>query len=186
VDPKPSYIVRLNRADLLVEGGAELEDSWLAPLIQGARNPKLLEGGEARVSAAAGIEMLDVPVALDRSKGDLHAAGNPHFLMDPFNARKAAQSISEAMARLDPASAGFYQGNFQRFANCWTGNSKAGSNGWSLIAADAWSLITTTGLTSAGALVCASTCFSSPNLAFPPTPPASATWSPKWGAIRSG
>lgn len=116
VDPKPSYIVRLNRADLLVEGGAELEDSWLTPLIQGARNPKLLEGGEARVPAAAGIEMLDVPVALDRSKGDLHAAGNPHFLMDPFNARKAAQSISEAIARLDPASAGFYQGNFKRFA----------------------------------------------------------------------
>jgi ABC-type Zn uptake system ZnuABC Zn-binding protein ZnuA len=116
VDPKPSYIVRLNRADMLVAGGAELEDSWLAPLLQGARNAKLLEGGEGRVQAAAGIEMLDVPTSLDRSKGDLHAAGNPHFLMDPFKARTAAQSIASAMARVDPGSADFYQANFARFA----------------------------------------------------------------------
>jgi zinc/manganese transport system substrate-binding protein len=115
VDPKPSYIVRLNRADLLVEGGAELEDSWLLPLLQGARNPKLLAGGEGRVRAAAGIELLDVPETLDRSKGDIHTAGNPHFLMDPFKARIAAQSISEAMARLDPGSADDYRANSSRF-----------------------------------------------------------------------
>jgi zinc/manganese transport system substrate-binding protein len=115
VDPKPSYIVRLNRAELLVEGGAELEESWLAPLLQGARNPKLLVGGEGRVRAAAGIELLDVPTTLDRSKGDIHAAGNPHFLMDPFNARRAAQTISETMARLDPGSAGYYATNLTRF-----------------------------------------------------------------------
>jgi ABC-type Zn uptake system ZnuABC Zn-binding protein ZnuA len=115
VDPKPSYIVRLNRADLLVEGGAELESSWLTPLLQGARNAKILSGGAGRVQAAAGIELLDVPAVLDRSQGDLHGAGNPHFLMDPFKARAAAQTISEAMARIDPGTAGFYRTNFIRF-----------------------------------------------------------------------
>jgi ABC-type Zn uptake system ZnuABC Zn-binding protein ZnuA len=117
VDPKPSYMVRLNRADLLVESGAELEESWLRPLLQGARNAALLAGGEGRVQAAAGIELIDVPDALDRSKGDLHAAGNPHFLMDPFKARMVAQSISEAMARRDPGSADYYRANFVRFGN---------------------------------------------------------------------
>ena len=116
VDPKPSYIVRLNRAELLVEGGAGLEDSWLSPLIQGARNSRLVKGGEGRVQAAAGIELLDVPTALDRSQGDLHAAGNPHFLMDPFRARMAARTISEALARLDPGAADSYRTNFNRFA----------------------------------------------------------------------
>ena len=116
VDPKPSYIVRLNRADLLVEGGAELEAGWLSPLLQGARNARLHVGGQGRVQAAAGIERLGVPETLDRSKGDIHASGNPHFLMDPFNARMATQTLSEAMARADPDSAEYYRANFTRFS----------------------------------------------------------------------
>jgi zinc/manganese transport system substrate-binding protein len=116
VDPKPSYIVRLNRADMLVEGGAELEAGWLTPLLQGARNGKILANGQGRVPAAAGLELLDVPVALDRSAGDLHAAGNPHFLMDPFMARTAAGTICEAMARVDAGAADYYRANFSRFS----------------------------------------------------------------------
>jgi zinc/manganese transport system substrate-binding protein len=116
VDPKPSYIVRLNRADLLIEGGAELEASWLTPLLHGARNGKILVSGEGRVRAAEGLELLNVPTALDRSAGDLHAAGNPHFLMDPFMARTVAEKICEAMARLDTGSADYIRANFSGFA----------------------------------------------------------------------
>ena len=82
VDAKPSFIVKLNRADALIEGGAELEAGWLASLLTGARNPKLDAGGPGRVVCSRGIHFLDVPATLDRAKGDIHAAGNPHYLVD--------------------------------------------------------------------------------------------------------
>ena len=87
VDAKPSFIVKLNHADALVEGGAELEAGWLAPLLEGARNPKLEAGRPGRISSAEGIALLEIPSALDRSQGDIHASGNPHYLTDPLNAR---------------------------------------------------------------------------------------------------
>src|SRR5216110_3428657 len=87
VDAKPSFIVKLNHADALIEGGAELEIGWLPPLLEGARNPKLDSGAPGRIAASEGIQLLEVPATLDRSKGDIHAAGNPHFMIDPVNAK---------------------------------------------------------------------------------------------------
>jgi ABC-type Zn uptake system ZnuABC Zn-binding protein ZnuA len=107
--------VKLNRADALIEGGAELELGWLPPLLEGARNPKLAPGTPGRITCAQVIPMLEVPTALDRSKGDLHALGNPHYLMDPVNAKTAAGLIAEAFGKLDSASAGFYRANLDRF-----------------------------------------------------------------------
>src|SRR5947207_14487613 len=78
VDAKPSFIVKLNHADALIEGGAELEVGWLGPLLDQARNPKLAPGSPAHISCAQGIQLLEVPSSLDRSRGDIHAAGNPH------------------------------------------------------------------------------------------------------------
>src|SRR5688572_11555731 len=80
VDAKPSHIVTLNRADVLIDGGAELEMGWLPPLMESARNGKIQPGAPGRIVASQGIEMLEVPVNFDRSKGDIHALGNPHFL----------------------------------------------------------------------------------------------------------
>jgi zinc/manganese transport system substrate-binding protein len=117
VDPKPSFIVKLNRADALIEGGAELEIGWLPPLLQGARNPKILPGGSGDIRANAGVEMLEVPTQLDRSKGDIHAAGNPHFLVDPLNAKIVARNIAEAFSKLDPGSASDYRANCERFSS---------------------------------------------------------------------
>lgn len=115
VDARPSFIVKLNRADLLIEGGAELESGWLSPLLEGARNARLGLGKPGRLSAADGIERLEVPASLDRAQGDLHAGGNPHYLLDPANARRVAEHISTALARLDPPNAALYQANFARF-----------------------------------------------------------------------
>src|SRR6266568_6773857 len=86
VDAKPSFIVKLNHADVLIEGGAELEIGWLPPLLAGARNAKLASDAPGYIRCNEGISMLEVPSALDRSKGDIHAAGNPHFVVDPENA----------------------------------------------------------------------------------------------------
>ena len=116
VDAKPSFIVKLNHADLLVDGGAELEIGWLPPLLQGARNPRLAAGEPGRVECAEGVSMLDVPATLDRSKGDLHAAGNPHYLVDPVNAKLAAGHVCDGLCRVDAAHADAYRANLVRFA----------------------------------------------------------------------
>src|SRR3954470_2214657 len=73
VDAKPSFIVKLNHADVLIEGGAELEAGWLTPLLEGARNARLEPGKPGRVSASEGVTLLEVPSTLDRSRGDIHA-----------------------------------------------------------------------------------------------------------------
>lgn len=115
VDAKPSHIVTLNRADVLIEGGADLEAGWLPPLLDGARNPKIAVGAPAHIRASEGIQLLDVPSVLDRSQGDVHAAGNPHFMMDPANARVVAEHIAKVFCSLDAASCATYTSNVQAF-----------------------------------------------------------------------
>lgn len=104
VDPRPSHIVTLNRADVLIEGGADLEVGWLPPLIEGARNPKLAVGAPGRIRASDGIHLIDVPAVLDRSAGDVHAVGNPHFMMEPHNAAIVAGHLADSFCALDAAS----------------------------------------------------------------------------------
>jgi zinc/manganese transport system substrate-binding protein len=115
VDAKPSFIVKLNRADALVEGGAELEAGWLTPLLEGARNAKLEAGKPGRISASEGIALLEVPSALDRSQGDIHAAGNPHFMTDPQNARIVAAHIARSFSALEPGAAATFEANLKAF-----------------------------------------------------------------------
>src|SRR5512142_1668108 len=101
VDAKPSLIVKLNRADVLIEGGAELEMGWLPRLLDESRNAKLAAGAPGHVLASQGVALKEIPSTLDRSKGDIHAAGNPHFLVDPVNAKIVAQNIANAFCSLD-------------------------------------------------------------------------------------
>src|SRR5215212_4027812 len=105
VDAKPSHVVTLNRADALIQGGAELEIGWLPPLLESARNDKIAPGAPGLIIASQGIRMLDVPATLDRSRGDVHALGNPHFLIDPAGAKIVAAQIADHFAKLDPKSA---------------------------------------------------------------------------------
>ncbi len=115
VDAKPSHIVTLNRADALIEGGAELELGWLPPLLENSRNAKITLGAPGRIVATQGVRMLEVPSSFDRSKGDVHSLGNPHFLIDPLNVKIIARNMSERFARIDPRNAAAYRSNFSRF-----------------------------------------------------------------------
>lgn len=115
VDAKPSHIVTLNRADMLVEGGADLEIGWLPPLLESARNSKIALGAPGRVVASQGIRMLEVPSTLDRASGDVHAKGNPHFLIDPLNVKIIAANIADHLAQVSPASADVFKANLKAF-----------------------------------------------------------------------
>jgi len=117
VDAKPSFKVKLMRADVLIEGGADLETGWIPPLVDDSRNNKIQSGQPGRVIAAEGISLLEIPATLDRSKGDIHAAGNPHFMSDPANGRIVAAHICEVFCKLDAGSAGFYKANLKTFTD---------------------------------------------------------------------
>lgn len=117
VDAKPSHIVTLNRADVLIEGGAELELGWLPPLLESSRNPKIAAGAPGRVVASTGIRMMEIPTSFDRSKGDVHSLGNPHFLVDPVDAKIVAKNIADHFSRVDPRSASKYAANLAAFNN---------------------------------------------------------------------
>jgi zinc/manganese transport system substrate-binding protein len=115
VDAKPSFIVKLNRADALVEGGASLEIGWLPALLDQSRNSKLALGAPGRIYGSQGISLVEVPATLDRSRGDIHAAGNPHYLTDPANAKIVAEHIANAFCQLDPKSCETYRANLKVF-----------------------------------------------------------------------
>lgn len=115
VDAKPSHIVTLNRADVLIDGGAELEIGWLPSLLESARNEKLAAGAPGRISASLGIRMLEIPTSFDRAKGDVHEKGNPHFMLDPLNVRVIVTQIADRLTKVDPASAALYHANLKWF-----------------------------------------------------------------------
>lgn len=117
VDARPSFVVKLREADVLIDGGAELEIGWLPPLLQNARNSKIEIGQPGRVQASEGIRLMEVPAQLTRAAGDVHAMGNPHFMVDPIIAKAVAAHIARAFSAVDPAHAAAYQANEKQFDN---------------------------------------------------------------------
>jgi zinc/manganese transport system substrate-binding protein len=115
VDAKPSFIRVVNQADVLIEGGASLEAGWLPPILDSARNPRVSVGAPGRVVAAQGIALLEVPTQLDRSMGDVHPQGNPHFMLDPVAAKTVAQTIQAAFCAVDNAGCSFYEAGLRSF-----------------------------------------------------------------------
>ncbi len=117
VDANPMLAVKLRDADLLVDVGLELEIGWLPPLVNQSRNAAIQPGGPRRFTAASVIKVLDVPTGVvDRSAGDLHPGGNPHFLYDPRRGLQVARAIAAKLAELDPAGAAGYQARTAAFA----------------------------------------------------------------------
>ena len=109
VDPKPSYMLKLRNADLLLINGLDLEIGWVPPITQGARNPKILPGAPGYIDCSAGIRVVEVPSSLTRAEGDVHPYGNPHYLTDPLNAEIVAGTITDALKTADPGSAQAYE-----------------------------------------------------------------------------
>ena len=115
VDARPSFVVSMRNADVLIDGGAELEIGWLPPLLQNARNPKIEIGKPGRVQASAGVRLMNVPTNVTRAAGDVHALGNPHFMSDPIIAKAVAQHIAQSFSAVDPANAASYDANYKKF-----------------------------------------------------------------------
>lgn len=115
VPVKPSFVTKLNRADALVVQGLGLEHAFLPPLLEVASNPKILPTGPAYIDASIYIEALEVPSSQNRSQGELHPLGNPHFNLDPVRGKQMARAIAEGLARVDPDGAAAYQEGLARF-----------------------------------------------------------------------
>jgi zinc/manganese transport system substrate-binding protein len=112
VQPRPSYVIDLKKADMFVTTGLDLE-LWVPTLLDKAGNSRIREGSPGYVTAYAGIDLLDVPTSVSRSAGDIHLYGNPHIWTDPANAIIIGGNILAAAKRLDPAGAAGYD---QRYA----------------------------------------------------------------------
>ncbi len=116
VEAKPSFMIRLRNADLVVSQGLELETGWLNPLVLGARNPKILVGTKGYLELGAVLDPIEIPKGnISRSQGDVHPGGNPHFQLDPIRMGQAALLVAEKLGTLDPAEKVFYQQQAQLF-----------------------------------------------------------------------
>ncbi|MBK6853285.1 MAG: zinc ABC transporter substrate-binding protein [Burkholderiales bacterium] len=119
IQAKPSLIARARNADLVVCTGAELEIGWLPVLLQQSGNAKVQAGQPGNFAAADVVTRLDVPTVLDRSQGDVHAAGNPHIQTDPRNIALVAQALGARLRQIDPAHAADYARAQADFMNRW-------------------------------------------------------------------
>lgn len=117
VEAKPSYLLKLKKADLFIQVGLELEVAWVPPLLINARNQKILPGNTGFMEASEGCEILQKPKGpVDRSLGDVHPLGNPHYWLDPANGLVIAGNISRRLSLLDPQHSDAYQKNLADFA----------------------------------------------------------------------
>jgi ABC-type Zn uptake system ZnuABC Zn-binding protein ZnuA len=110
VEPKPSFLLKLRNADLLISVGLELEIGWLPPLITQSGNGKIQPGAPGYLDASQFAEILEIPQGkVDRSQGDVHPQGNPHYWLDPDNGRRIAKGIAAKLSELDPEDAAVFQ-----------------------------------------------------------------------------
>ncbi len=119
VQARPSLISKIRRADLLVCTGAGLEAGWLPVLLRKGNNKRILTGHPGHLMVADTVQLKDMPVKLDRSEGDVHAAGNPHLQTDPRNMLPAATAIVDRLAQLDHDNAALYRNNLTVFKDRW-------------------------------------------------------------------
>lgn len=117
VDARPSFIKAANQADLLVHVGMQLEIGWLPAILQSARNSNVLPGARGNLDCSAVIQPMEVPTGrVDRSMGDIHPYGNPHYWLDPLNGLKVAALIRDKLVELLPNQRAFFERRYQAFA----------------------------------------------------------------------
>jgi ABC-type Zn uptake system ZnuABC Zn-binding protein ZnuA len=117
VEPKPSFLLRLRKADLLVIVGLQLEVGWLLPLITQSRNPRIQMGADGYLNASSTAKILEVPTGpVSRAMGDVHALGNPHYWLDPENGRRIAKQIEKKLAQMQPENLSYFAERYNDFS----------------------------------------------------------------------
>jgi zinc/manganese transport system substrate-binding protein len=118
VEAKPSFILKLQKADLLVVVGRELEIGWLPPLIQQSRNARIQAGAEGYLDASTQARILDIPQGqITRAMGDVHPSGNPHYWLDPENGKAIARSIAAKLSQFRPGDKTYFDQRLADFNN---------------------------------------------------------------------
>jgi zinc/manganese transport system substrate-binding protein len=133
VEAKPSMILEVRRADLLMFNGLELEIGYLPVLVESSRNPKIQPGTPGYFDCSQFVEVIEKPEVVNRSMGDVHPLGNPHYHLSPRNIYRVTQGITEILATVDPGNAGFYRANlaawqekFKEKEKRWAGHNLKG------------------------------------------------------------
>ena len=117
VEAKPSFVLDLRKADVWAYVGLDLEIGWMQTLLDGARNRKIAPGAPGHVDVSTAMPVIDVPRGnVDRSQGDVHPRGNPHYWLDPSNAKRIAELFKDRFTQLDPDGASVYAANAAAFA----------------------------------------------------------------------
>lgn len=116
VEAKPSFLLKLRQADLLVVVGLQLEIGWLPPLVTQSGNPRIQVGAPGYLDASQFADVLEVPQGtVTRAMGDVHPLGNPHYWLDPDNGRRIARGLASKLAEMDTEDAAYFQARFQDF-----------------------------------------------------------------------
>jgi zinc/manganese transport system substrate-binding protein len=116
VEAKPSFVIKLHRAQLLILVGRDMEIGWLPPLITQSRNANIQRGAEGHLDASLTAEILEIPTGeITRAMGDVHPQGNPHYWLDPGNGRRIAQAMQAKLAQLSPADASYFASRYADF-----------------------------------------------------------------------
>ncbi len=117
VEAKPSFLLKLRRADLLIVVGLQLEIGWLPPLITQCGNPNVQIGAKGYLDASQFAEILEIPTGIvTRAMGDVHPFGNPHYWLDPQNGRRIARGIANKLTELQPENTGYFEERYQAFS----------------------------------------------------------------------
>jgi zinc/manganese transport system substrate-binding protein len=115
VDPKPSYIIKLSKADMFVTVGLDLETGWSPQLLLSSRNQKIQKGSNGYVDASVGVSLMQVPSSINRGEGDIHIFGNPHYWLDPINGKQIARNICDGLEKISPENKAFFEANLKDF-----------------------------------------------------------------------
>ena len=116
VDPKPSFILAVSRADVLIVVGRELEIGWLPPLLSSSRNNKVQPGAKGYLDASSNVRILEIPTGqITRAMGDVHPSGNPHYWLEPGNGRRMAQTVRDKLTENSPGDAAYFAQRYTDF-----------------------------------------------------------------------
>lgn len=116
VEPKPSFILAVSRANLYVAIGRELEIGWLPPLLNSSRNAKIQPGASGYLDASQNVRILEIPTTqITRAMGDVHPSGNPHYWLEPGNGRRIAQAVRDKLSELSPANKAYFAMRYDDF-----------------------------------------------------------------------